>query len=209
MVVVESVDVTDDVVVITARTRDGPLAAKYLADEISRVGGTGHRDGFAGEYPFGEHDAAEAHVHAHEYGQPFSVPTIATTVDLLGEYGYSPIDLFWLDQWLEEHEMTIIWLDLIGKDLLLSDSFHNSHPGCLMRSRARHRTRTPDGQSAALQPLYDALPHGVATVRRQLRTEVPTYRRSSPLTILDSAPPSCGARDMAVPLPNLRPLADV
>ncbi|MGW0564663.1 hypothetical protein ACWDZ4_29670 [Streptomyces sp. NPDC003016] len=183
------------------------LAAKDLGHDVSRVGGARYGDGFVGEFPFGQHHGAETHLYKHEHDEPFGVPTIATTVDILGEYEYSTvnrisliapapilfgpapgdlswdgksawhdaegrpiaavrnvfgegqneltIDRVWLEKWLEDHEMTIIWLELLGKDLLRS-SFHNGHPGRLLRSRARHLTA--DGQIAALEPYYERIP---------------------------------------------------
>lgn len=184
------------------------LAAKDLAHAISRVGGARYGDGFVGEYPFGQHYGAEAHIYKHEHDEPFGVPTIPTTVDILGEYEYSlinrisliapapilfgstpgalnwdgksswrdmegrpiatvrnvfgegqkelAIDQNWLENWLDEQGMAIVWLELLGKDVMRDGSFHNSHPGRLLRSRARHRTAK--GLITALEPYYERIP---------------------------------------------------
>ncbi|MGX5211103.1 hypothetical protein ACWKT3_20900 [Streptomyces violaceus] len=52
--------------------------------------------------------------------------------------------------------MAIVWLELLGKDVMRDGSFHNSHPGRLLRSRARHRTA--EGNIAALDPYYERIP---------------------------------------------------
>ncbi|MEV5731130.1 hypothetical protein AB0N50_35945 [Streptomyces pharetrae] len=184
------------------------LAAKDLAHAVSQVGGARYGDGFVGEYPFGQHYGAEAHIYMHEHDEAFGVPTIPTTVDIIGEYEYSLVDrisliaptpiLFgpapgalnwdgksawrdaegrpiaavrnvygegqneltidqdWLENWLDKQEMAIVWLELLGKDVMRDGSFHNSHPGRLLRSRARHRTA--EGHIAALEPYYERIP---------------------------------------------------
>ncbi|MFI9834592.1 hypothetical protein ACIHIX_43705 [Streptomyces sp. NPDC051913] len=183
------------------------LADKDLAEYVSSTGGAMYTDGFVGEYPFGQHYAAEAYVRAYEHEEPFGVITLPTTFDLLGEYEYSPtsrisltapspvlfgpapgqlrwngsrtwrdaagqniaavrkvfgggqneltIDRAWLDTWLGEQEMTMVWLELLGKDILRT-SFSEGSPGRLLRSQARHRTG--DGRVVSLQPFYERIP---------------------------------------------------
>ncbi|MFF4910542.1 hypothetical protein ACFY2T_37450 [Streptomyces sp. NPDC001260] len=183
------------------------LTGKDLAEYVSSAGSAMYTDGFVGEYPFGQHYAAESHVRAHEHEESFGVVTTPTTFDILGEYEYSPtsqisliapspilfgaepgqlqwdghrawrdgegrsiaavrkvfgggqneltIDRAWLDAWLGERDMTVVWLEHLGKDVLRT-TFSDGHPGRLLRSQVRHRRA--DGQIASLQPFYERIP---------------------------------------------------
>ncbi|MEU3747219.1 MULTISPECIES: hypothetical protein [Streptomyces] len=182
------------------------LTGEDLAEYVSSASGAMYTDGFVGEYPFGQHYVAEAHVRAHEHEEPFSVVTLPTTFALLGEYEYSPtsqisliapsprlfgpapgqlrwdgartwrdaagqsiatvrkvfgggqnellIDRAWLDAWLGDQDMTLVWLELLGKDILRT-SLNDESPGRLVRSQARYRT--DDGQVDFLPSSYDRI----------------------------------------------------
>lgn len=193
------------------RTADLPalreeLDGTDLTDIIARISGAMFADGFVGEYPFGQHFAAELHVKDHEHEEPFAVPTAPTTYDILGEYEYSPVptvsllapapDLFgsapgalrwdgrcawrddggntvavvrrvfgggqneltidraWLTDWLQQRELTIVWLETIGKDILRTH-LANGHYGRLLCTRVRYQN--PDGTIAHLPLVFERI----------------------------------------------------
>lgn len=66
------------------------------------------------------------------------------------------IDAAWLDQWLSDHDMALVWLELTGKDVYGGLRLSRSTPGRLMRTLAR--SSIANGSIGRAEPGYTRVP---------------------------------------------------